>query len=162
MPALTKRSLHERIVASSPTSDVDGDIDAVPLLLNVPGVAIPLAIWAFTLTNPPGGRHPAESKIQIIAPGQDRHDRGNFVGPVGYFKLLIGVHPEEDLFVLWDAYKQQDFSWSKNVQVQGTLLWDASVSGLSRGTRLLVTGNETVIVAHGDRLMDAIHERIEI
>jgi restriction-modification system family protein len=157
VPGLSKRELHDRVLAALGTS---GWLDDVPLLVTVREIVVPLAIWAFTLTNPPGGRHPAESKIQLIMPGQDRREPGNFGGPVGSFKLLVGVHPTDDLFVLWDAYKHRDFAYSKNVQVRGPLLWDASVSGLATGTRRLSAGRETVIVARNDHLIDAIKQRI--
>jgi hypothetical protein len=161
VPGLSKRELHERFLHALGVLNADSAMDDVPLLLSLPTIAVPLAVWAFTLTNPPGGRHPAESKIQLIMPGQQRDQRGQFDGPVGRFKLLIGVHPSDDLFVLWDAYKQRDFGYSKNVQVRGPLLWDASVDGIATGDRELATGHETVIVARGDHLVDAIKQRID-
>lgn len=161
MPSLTKAELHTRILASLGADVVaKGSVDSVPLLLEVTDV-VPLAIWAFTLTNPPGGRHPAESKIQLIVPGQGRRDRANLTGPPECFKLLVGVHPDDDLYVLWDAYKQRDFTWSKNVQVRGHLLWDAQVQGIATGFRRLRNGTETLIVARGDKLRDGIALRIE-
>jgi restriction-modification system family protein len=160
VPGLTKAELHERLVVALGARVEPGSLDDVPLLIGVSQIAVPLAIWAFTLTNPPGGRHPAESKIQLIMPEQGRGEPGNFEGPVGSFKLLVGVHPGEDLFVLWDAYKYKDFAWSRNVQVRGPLLWDASVSGMATGTRNLATGLETVIVARGDHLIEAVKQRI--
>jgi hypothetical protein len=161
VPALTKRELHGRILAALGICADGESPDTVPLLMSIPQVAVPLAVWAFTLTNPPGGRHPAESKIQLILPGQGRGGRGNCSGPPGRFKLLVGVHPDEDLFVLWDAYRQMDFAYSKNVQVRGPLLWDASVSGLATGTRRVGGSQETVIVARGDHLDKAIKLRID-
>jgi len=161
MPALGKGALHERLLDALGGSVEESSISDVPLLISVPKIVIPLAIWAFTLTNPPGGRHPAESKIQLIMPGQRRGELGNFDGPPGVFKLLIRVHPTEALFVLWDAYKQKNFSWSKNVQVRGPLLWDASVAGIATGERRLAGGAETVIVSRSDRLVDAIKQRID-
>lgn len=161
MPGLTKPELHERILAVLGVGPDGEFVGAVPLLMTVPQVAVPLAVWAFTLTHPPGGRHPAESKIQLIVPRQGRGTRGNFSGPPGRFKLLVGVHPDRELFVLWDAYKQSDFAYSKNVQVRGPLLWDASVSGIASGIRRVGGSRETVIVARGDHLGKAIKLRIE-
>lgn len=161
MPSLRKAHLHTRVLAALGKDVADhGAIDTAPMPVEIAGV-IPLVVWAFTLTNPPGGRHPLESKIQLIVPGQKRGERGNLTGPPSHFRLLIGVHPEEDLFVLWDAYKQNDFTWSKNVQVRGELLWDAQVQGISSGSRELATGTETVIAASANRLRDAILLRIE-
>lgn len=161
MPALTKAELHTRILASlSSRVEAHSPIDSPPLELEIKGL-VRLTVWAFTLTNPPGGRHPAESKIQLIVPGQGRSDRANLTSKPGRFRLLIGVHPGEELYVLWDAYKQRDFTWSRNVQVRGELLWDAQVEGISTGRRRLAAGLETVIVARGDQLRDAIAGRIE-
>jgi hypothetical protein len=160
LPGLSKAELHERLLEALGTEPAEGTLADVPLLIKVRQVAVPLAVWAFTLTSPPGGRHPAESKIQLIVPEQSKGERGNFQGPVGSFKLLVGVHPTEDLFVLWDAYKQTDFGYSKNVQVRGPLLWDASVSGIAVGTRDLASGPETVLVARSDHLADAVKRRI--
>jgi hypothetical protein len=161
VPGLTKPELHERILAALGVSPNGESVNAVPLLMTIPQVAVPLAVWAFTLTHPPGGRHPAESKIQLIVAGQGRGRRGSFSGPPGRFKLLVGVHSDEDLFVLWDAYKQRDFAYSKNVQVRGPLLWDASLSGIATGTRRVGGEQETVIVARGDHLGKAIKVRID-
>jgi hypothetical protein len=60
--------------------------------------------------------------------------------------------------VLWDAYKQSDFSWSKNVQVRGPIIWDAQLAGIATGQRS--SGRETVIAARGDQLREAIRLRI--
>jgi len=161
MPGLAKAELHGRLLTALGTDPAQGALADVPLLISVPQIAVPLAVWAFTLTNPPGGRHPAESKIQLIMPGQRPGQRADFEGPVGHFKLLVGVHPAESLFILWDAYKQSQFSYSKNVQVRGPLLWDASVSGIAVGKRRLASGLETILVARGDHLGEAIKRRIE-
>jgi Methylase-associated X1 len=160
MPALPKSELHERILNAA-DADVEhcGPLDDVPFLLSLKGV-VPLAIWAFTLTSPPGGRDPAESKAQLIVPGQGKGDRGSFDGPAGVFKLLIGVPADEDLFVVWDAYMHTNFAFSKNVQVRGELLWSAEVNGWSAGERRLATGPERVLVARGDHLVSVIRRRI--
>lgn len=161
MSALGREVLHTRFIDAL-GSDVEshGPVDSIPLLIDVRAI-VPLAVWGFTLTSPPGGRHPAESKIQLMVPGQGRRDRGNFQGPAGRFKLLVGVHPDDDLFVLWDAYKHRDFAFSKNVQVRGPWLWDAQVAGLASGTRRLSTGEETVYAARADHLRMAVERRIE-
>ena len=65
-------------------------IGDVPLLISVPQIVVPLAIWAFTLTNPPGGRHPAESKIQLIMPGQRRGELGRHPAMIG-LGLALGA-----------------------------------------------------------------------
>src|SRR5262249_42808843 len=136
LPALTKAELHEKLVAALGTAATRTPFDEVPLLVAVPGL-VPLAVWAFTITSPPGGRHPTESKIQIMIPGQARSARADFEGPPEHYKLLVGVHPSDDMFVLWDAYKHRDFAFSKNVQVKGQLMWEAMIAGLATATRSL-------------------------
>jgi hypothetical protein len=158
VPALTKADLHERVVAAVGATATRTPLDEVPLLVTVPGL-VPLAVWAFTITSPPGGRHPTESKIQIMVPGQGRDERGDFEGPPDHYKLLVGVHPDDDMFVLWDAYKHRDFAFSKNVQVKGQLMWEASISGIATTTRNLANSVETVIAARGDHLVEAIRLR---
>lgn len=158
MPALAKEELHERFLEAVGVHV--GWLTDVPLVVRVPEIAVPLAVWAFTLTSPPGGRHPSESKIQLIMPGQGRQEHGNLEGPEGAFKLLVGIHPTEDLFVLWDAYRHRNFAYSKNVQVRGPVLWDAQIYGLATSTRQLASGRETIIAARSDHLVAAIKQRI--
>jgi len=160
MSGLTKLELHERLLLA--VGVTRGWVTEVPLVLNLRQIAVPLAVWAFTLTSPPGGRHPTESKIQLIVPGQDRRGRGNFSGPSGAFKLLVGVHPTEDLFVLWDCYLHRNFAYSKNVQVRAPVLWDATVAGIAITTRHIDDGVEAIIAARGDHLVEAIKHRINI
>ena len=158
---MTKQAIHTRIESALGSVGARfGPLTEVPLRVDIPSL-IPLAIWAFTLTNPPGGRHPSESKIQIMVPGQSRSERGDFVAPDQRFKILMGVHPTEDTFVLWDAYRQQNFPWSKNVQVRGPIIWDAQIMGLGEGARRLTTGDETVFACRSDRLVEALRERIQ-
>jgi hypothetical protein len=160
MPAIPKADLHARILSALGSKvEMSGPDDEVPFTIKVQGI-VPLAVWAFTLTSPPGGRAPEESKAQLIVPGQGKGQRGDFVGPAGYYKLLVGVPETEDLFVLWDAYLHRNFAFSKNVQVRGELLWAAEVEGWSTGTRTLSTGEEKVFVSRGDHLYDIIRRRI--
>lgn len=101
-----------------------------------------------------------ESKIQLIAPNQNRQERGSLEGPSAHSRLLVGVHPVEELFVLWDAYKHSDFAYSKNVQVRGELLWDAKTFGIATTTRRLASGTETVLAATRQKLYEAIVRRL--
>lgn len=161
MPGMPKDALHARIVEA-----LDGSLDCVGHLASVPFLIKPtglmrLAVWAFTVTSPPGGRHPLESKIQLIVPGQGKGDRGTLTPPdPDTFPVLMGVKPDDSLFVLWDAFKHDGFSYSKNVQVRAEVLIDAASLGIGRTSRELRSGTETVIVARADHLHQALHERI--
>lgn len=133
----------------------------VPFRIELPGL-LPLAIYAFTVTDPPGGRDPRELKIQLIAPGQQRGERGSFLVPDDDdFVVLLGYSSHYDVFVLWDAYKHPDFAWSKNCQVRLTEINDAVVTGLGRRERRLHgDAIETIITARPSHLRDALASRI--
>lgn len=157
MTALRKSQLHQRVCAALGIEPPTERLDEVPLLIEPPGLTA-LAVWAFTLTDPKGGRHPSEAKIQLILPGQERGERRSFESDADRYRILIGSPRAGDLFVLWDAYKQTTFTWSKNVQVRGEILWRAEVDGLATGKRL--RGQETVIACRPEHLKTAIKARI--
>jgi hypothetical protein len=161
MPGLLKSVLNRAILdALGDDAEGHGEEDGFPFELKVKGI-IPLSVFAFTVTSPPGGRHPLESKIQLIAPGQGKGERGSLeVPPGGGFPILLGYKAEENLFVLWDAYKHPDFSHSKNVQVKATPLLDALHLGTGETVRRLKTGEELVIAARADHLRKALAKRV--
>jgi hypothetical protein len=161
MPALTKEELHQAILdALGPEVEDHGSLTTVPFSLK-PRRILKLAVWAFTVTSPPGGRHPLESKIQLIAPGQRRDERGHLRTPDDEsFSILLGYKPEEELFVLWDAYRHDGFAFSKNVQVRAQPLLDAITFGIGRMTRQLASGEELIIAARADHLYEALRERV--
>jgi hypothetical protein len=161
MPGLPKKVLN-RAVLDALGSDVEthGDENGFPFELKVKGI-IPLSVFAFTVTSPPGGRHPLESKIQLIGPGHEKGTRGALaVPPNGGFPILLGYKAEENLFVLWDAYKHPEFSFSKNVQVKAAPLLDALHLGMGETVRRLNTGREMVIAARADHLREALANRV--
>lgn len=161
MPALSKAELHERVIGALGSEVAShGDLTHVPFVLQVSGL-IPLAVWAFTITSPPGGRHPLESKIQLMVPGQGRDERGSLrPDDPDLFPVLIGVKPDEDLFVLWDAWKHEGFAFSKNVQVRAQPLIDAQTFGIGEASRRLASGEEMILAARGDYLREALRRRI--
>jgi hypothetical protein len=64
------------------------------------------------------------------------------------------------MYVLWDGYKHEGFAFSKNAQVKGEVIWDASILGIARAERRLASGTETVIACRHDHFFEAIHERV--
>jgi hypothetical protein len=158
---LPKEELHARFRDALGSSVTEATpLEEVPMLLSVVTLARPLAVYAFTVSNPPGGRSALESKIQLMTPTQRRGERAQLVAPGGHFLVLVGVVPDKPAFVLWDAYLQSDFTWSKNVQVRTEVIWQAGIDGIATRERRLRTGRETVIVARADRLLDALKMRI--
>jgi hypothetical protein len=163
MPSLTKAELADTIlVALDGSVNRHGATDDVPFRVEVDGL-LPMAIYAFTVTDPPGGRDPRELKIQLIAPGHLRGQRGTFVPPKeDDFVVLLGYSAYYNVFVLWDAYKHTDFAWSKNCQVRLAPITDARVTGIGRHERRLRGGAlETIICARPSHLREALAQRIE-
>jgi len=162
VPAMSKTEIAERVIAAiGPDVREHGPFDENPFLIEIDG-AVPLAIFPFTITNPPGGRHASELKIQLIAPGQARDEPGNFAPPPGRWPILLGYSEFYDRFVLWEAQKHVDFGWSKNCQVRIQVLSDAQISGIANMDRNLHGGlRETIIAARPDHLADALKKRIK-
>lgn len=163
MPALTKRALNEQILAAAnPWGRITGPIDEVPLLVDVDGLGR-FAMYAFTLTAPPGGRPVGEYKVQLILPGQGRGNRGRLEPPAGRFAVIVGWSREEEVFVLWDAYAHLSFAYSQNLQIKGDAVWLARTDGLHSWSRKLRGGRgvEEVIVCRSDRLQQGLVQRLQ-
>jgi hypothetical protein len=162
MPSLPKSVLAEHVIAALGSDLLShGSAEEVPLRLNVRGL-LPLAVYAFTVSDPPGGREADELKIQLIAPGHTRGTKGNFEAPdTDTYVILLGYSPDYDVFVLWDAYKHKDFAWSKNCQVRLAEIKQAQITGIGHRDRPLRGGvTERIIVAKPDHLAKALGERI--
>jgi hypothetical protein len=162
VPALPKSVLAQHVIdALGPDLISHGHVDDGPFRIEVVGL-LPLAVYAFTVSDPPGGREPDELKIQLIAPGQERGERGNFEAPdEESYVILLGYSQDYDVFVMWDAYKHLDFAWSKNCQVRLAPIKDAQISGLGYRDRILRSGmRERIIVARPDHLVRALGERV--
>jgi hypothetical protein len=162
MPSLAKSVLADHLIAAL-GSDLlaHGDIQAVPLKLSVQGL-VPMAVYAFTVSDPPGGRDAGELKIQLIAPGQKKGERANLEAPDDEsYVILLGYSADYDVFVLWDAYKHREFAFSKNCQVRLEPIKTAQITGLGYRDRILGDGSsERIIVARPDQLANALGERI--
>ncbi|GHT01986.1 hypothetical protein AGMMS50276_31330 [Synergistales bacterium] len=102
-----------------------------------------------------------EYKIQIILPGQVRGERASLDFSDGRTPILAAHVNEgrESVFVLWDANKHDDFSYSANMQVKADVIIRALCLPLSRSKR---ANNEEIIVSRPQFLYDAIKCRIEI
>ena len=101
-----------------------------------------------------------EHKVQLIVPGQERGERGNFDRSGGRIPFLLGYRGDIDIFMIWDAELYIDFAYSRNVQVKGETLYEAFAQGLGRQRRnLLRQPQEVVITADASHLIDAILER---
>lgn len=136
--------------------------ESAPLLVDLTSpLALRLRVYLFNCTNPPGGRALDEYKIQIILPGQKRGERGVLDYSMGRMPVLAAFVPEgtEGVFLLWDADKHEDFSYSANMQVKSAVIIQALYSNIASTTRK--TG-ETILAVRPQHLYSAIQRRLEI
>lgn len=136
--------------------------DSAPLLIDLAApFSLKLRVYLFNCTNPPGGRALDEYKIQIIFPGQKRGERGVVDYSEGRMPLLAAYVPEgkEGVFVLWDADKHEDFSYSANMQVKSDVIISALYMDIASITR---KNNETILAVRPQHLYTAIKRRLEI
>jgi hypothetical protein len=137
------------------------DIEEKPLEVNLKSPLLPkIRAYIYNATYPPGGRAMGEHKIQLIVPGQERNERGNFDSSDGRIPLLVGYRPDLELFMLWDADLYVDFAYSRNVQVKPETVYEGFAQGIGRQVRNLRMGEkEIVIVADRRHLSEALIER---
>ncbi len=162
MPAIPKSTLHARILAAA-NKEVEkySSLDEIPFKIHLTSLGN-LAFYMFTLTSPPGGRPIGEYKIQLIAPGQQRGERGHLYLAPGLFTVIAGWSQDEDVFSFWDAYAHQSFAYSQNLQVKGNCIWLAHANGISTYERSLHQGKgvETVVACRADRFVEGIRTRM--
>jgi hypothetical protein len=163
VPAVPKPTIHTHILrALGNAAEEHGDLDEVPFRVRLHGLG-DFDLYTFTLTSPPGGRPVGEYKVQLIVPGQARGQRGQLDFAPGVFTILVGWSPDEDVFVLWDAYAHSSFAYSQNLQVKGETIWSAQAKGVSAHKRLLRgRGVETVVACRSERLLEGIRNRISL
>jgi len=140
-------------------------IDAAPLLVDLKSpFPLRLRVYLFNCTNPPGGRSLDEYKIQVILPGQARGSRASLDYSDGRMPILAAYacfadEVKDGVFVLWDSYKHDDFSYSANMQVKSDTIIKALCAPLSISKR---SNDEVVIASRPPHLLDAIRHRIKI
>jgi hypothetical protein len=159
---LSNSDLHQCFLRALGAAVVShGDIENKPLEIDLKGLLPPkVRVYIYNATYPPGGRAMGEHKIQLIVPGQERNERGNFDASGGRIPLLVGYRPDLELFILWDADLYVDFAYSRNVQVKPETIYEAFAQGIGRQTRSLRVGEkEIVIVADPRHLAAALIER---
>lgn len=141
--------------------DVDDPDAAILTLQCAPPLPDRLRIYIFNATNPAGGRPTPEHKIQLMVPGQRRDQRGNFDFSGGHHVLVVGYTEDYDVFILWDAELHKDFAFSKNAQVRTETVETArNDDTVATQARTLKLGEETVIAAPSNLLVDAITLRV--
>lgn len=159
---LSVESLHQTFLEALNGSVIlHSDVATKPLEVDLKSPLPPtLRVYLYNATYPPGGRTMGEHKIQLIVPGQARHERANFDSSGGRIPILMGYRPDLRIFMLWDADLYIDFSYSRNVQVMPETVYEAFAQGIGRQQRTLRTRNaEIVITADAPHLRQALLER---
>ncbi len=165
-PTLKKQKLHQLFIDG--LGDVvqkHGDLDCAPLLVDLkPPYPLRLRVYLYNCTNPPGGRALDEYKIQIILPGQSRGSRASLDFSDGRMPVLaayvcIADEVKDGVFIIWDAYKHDDFAYSANMQVKSDTIIKALSSPLSLSKR---GNNEIIIATRPQYLMYAIKCRVTL
>lgn len=136
--------------------------ESAPLLIDlVAPLSLKLRVYLFNCTNPPGGRALDEYKIQMIFPGQKRGERGTVDYSDGRMPILAAFVAEgtNGVFILWDADKHEDFSYSANMQVKSDVIINALYSDIASITR---KNGETILAVRPQHLYKAIKRRLEI
>jgi len=124
-------------------------------------------VYMYNATRPPGGRPLGEHKVQLMVPGQERRQRGNFDNRDGRIVLLVGYSAEEDVFIIWDGGLYSDFAWSRNVQVKTETIIQATAGKIGTQQRRLRLPDarpvvETVLAVKPRLLADALVRRMEL
>lgn len=165
-PKLRKQKLHQLFLDGIGEAVLKhSDINNVPLLIDLkPPFPLNLRVYLFNCTNPPGGRALDEYKIQVILPDQVRGHRASLDFSEGRTPILaayvcLADEVKDGVFVLWDAYKHDDFSYSANMQVKS----DTIIKALSNPISLSKRGNNEIVIAvRPQHLLKAIKYRVEI
>lgn len=137
-------------------------LDSAPLLIDLAApLSLKLRVYLFNCTNPPGGRALDEYKSQIILPRQKRGQRSKLDYSDGRTPILAAYVQEgaDGVFVLWDADKHEDFSYSANMQVKSDVIIQALYTDVAAYTR---KNNEVILSSRPQHLYAAIKKRLEI
>ena len=162
MVTVSKAYMHQRILTQLNGAVIDkGNLKDIPYKPIIEGLGS-LAFYAFLLSAQSSVRPEGEYRIQLMLPRQEKKERGQFEFIPDTFSILLGWSPREDIFVLWDAYAHDSFTYCQNIQVKGEAVWLARSRGITNCERVLRNGRgtETVIVCCTNRILEAVHERI--
>lgn len=161
---LSQRQLHQVFLQALEGMVVNhGDVTTKPLDIDL---RLPLPprvrLYMYNATEPPGGRTLGEHKIQLIVPGQRRGQRGAFDHGDGRVALLVGYQRELEVFILWDAGRYPEFTYSRNVQVKAESVIAALANDVGQQERRIRgQGTEVVMTARPCFLAKAITLQVD-
>lgn len=161
---LSAQALHELLISSLEDAVIwCGPMISKPLEIDiVMPYLLRLRVYMYNCTNPTGGRPKNEYKVQLIVPGQKRHERGRFNWSDGRIVLVIAYariydNPGDGVFVLYDALHHTDFAYCANLQISASIITIALIESVGFGTKK--TG-EIIIAAQKENLLSAIDARL--
>jgi MoxR-like ATPase len=98
-----------------------------------------------------------EYNVQPIEPDRD----GELNLDIDAFVVLAGYNDEKDVFALWDADLQREFSYSQTIQIKESTLDKAVREGIARQKRRLrkTSHTEVALAARPDSLKEALIQR---
>jgi hypothetical protein len=177
-PAKTSGYLH-RVLVRALGSAVDGvppdeALKRKPLVLDLASPLPPrLRFYVYTATQHPSERQPGTFKIQLSVgvtrdgrPAPPRAKRRWFDRADNIRPIVMGYHPDWNLFILWDADLHDlngGFGSSKNVQTPPEIVWAALAKDIAHGSRRLHGRlTETIVAARPHRLVEALSMRIDL
>jgi len=98
-----------------------------------------------------------EYNVQPIEPEGD----GELNLDIDAFVVLAGYNDEKDVFALWDADLQREFSYSQTIQIKESTLNKAVREGIARQKRRLrkTPHTEVALAARPDSLKEALIQR---
>lgn len=163
---LHKRTLNQLFVESlgNAVQNVE-NINSFPVLIDLKRpFPLRLRVYLFNCTNPPGGRSFNEFKIQIILPGQKPRCRASLDYSDGRMPILAAYASldndiQNGVFVVWDAHKHNEFSYSSNMQVKFETIVEAMCVMVAESSR---NNAEIVLAARPKYLLNAIKRRVAI
>lgn len=146
---------HEAFVQAIDSYIVDSGRPNVPFEVELKS-PLPEKLRIFLLSLTPSGRN-GEFNVQPIEPEGD----GRLDLDVEPFVVLAGYNDQKDVFAIWDADLQREFSYSQTIQIKESTLDKAVRDGIGRQKRRLkkTPRTEVALAARPDSLKDALLER---
>ncbi len=157
-----KAELHAKILAAVDKEIIEhSSVDEVPFNIKLVTLGH-VAFYSFTLMSSKRGHSKDEYKVQLFLPGQRRRERRQIQLASEAFTIISGYLREENIFVFWDAYAHESFSYLQSLQVKNNCVWLAQIYGISTCKRRLRGGKslETVVTCRADYFIEGIRARM--
>jgi MoxR-like ATPase len=146
---------HQAFVQALDSHIIDSGEPSVPFEVELkPPLPKNSRIFLLSLTH---STRDNEYNVQPIEPDRD----GELNLDIDAFVVLAGYNDEKDVFALWDADLQREFSYSQTIQIKGSTLDKAVREGIGRQKRRLrkTPHTEVALAARPDSLKEALIQR---